>query len=103
MANQENLLPFISAMIVARNESAYIEKSLNSLINQTYPKDRYEILLIDGNSNDNTVEIAKNTVRSYCEKRKQIFNIKFLETLADPCCWLEYRYKKFKRTVFCQN
>ena len=80
MANQENLLPFISAMIVARNESAYIEKSLNSLINQTYPKDRYEILLIDGNSNDNTVEIAKNTVRSYCENNgNRSFNIKFLE------------------------
>lgn len=61
MANQVNTLPFVSAMIVMRNESQYIERSLKSLINQTYPKNKYEILVIDGNSDDNSMEIAKNT------------------------------------------
>lgn len=52
-------IPFISALIVTRNEKEYIEKSLVSLIAQTYPKDRYEILIIDGMSNDGTREIIQ--------------------------------------------
>ena len=40
--------PFVSALLVTRNEKSYIEKSLRSLIDQDYPKDCYEIIVIDG-------------------------------------------------------
>lgn len=56
------MLPYISTMIVARNESKYIEKSLNSLINQDYPKDRYEIIIIDGDSEDGTLDIVQRVI-----------------------------------------
>lgn len=75
--SQNLSLPFVSAMIVARNESAYIEKSLKSLINQNYPKERYEILFIDGNSDDDTVEIVKEIISDY-EKGNYNLNIKIL-------------------------
>lgn len=55
-------LPFVTAMIVARNEENYIEKCLQSLIEQSYPSDLYEILIIDGMSTDKTIEIAKQTI-----------------------------------------
>lgn len=51
--------PFITAMIVARNEEIYIEKCFKSLLEQSYPADRYEILIIDGMSTDSTVTVAK--------------------------------------------
>ena len=57
--------PFITAMIVARNEEKYIEKCFRSLLEQSYPPDRYEILIIDGLSDDDTLAIAKDTENKY--------------------------------------
>ena len=41
------------------NEEKYIENCINSLISQTFPKCQMEWLLIDGDSDDNTVAICK--------------------------------------------
>ena len=38
-------LPYVSVILVTRNEEKFIEMSLMSLINQTYPKDKYEIII----------------------------------------------------------
>lgn len=50
---------FISVVIPAHNEQIYIEQCLESLIFQDYPKDQYEIIVVDNNSKDNTQEIAR--------------------------------------------
>lgn len=50
-------LPFVSAMIVARNEEKRIRKCINSLLHQDYPSNRYEIIIIDGESTDGTLKI----------------------------------------------
>ncbi|HNW59536.1 MAG TPA: glycosyltransferase [bacterium] len=47
--------PFISVLVAARNESAHIAPLLDALSRQDYPGDRYEILLIDDASGDDTV------------------------------------------------
>ena len=52
--------PYCSIVIPAFNEEKYIEQCLFSLKNQTYPKDKFEIIVIDNDSSDKTVEIAKN-------------------------------------------
>lgn len=57
--------PFVTAMIVARNEEKYIEKCFKSLLQQSYPADKYEVLIIDGLSDDNTIAIAKETEKKY--------------------------------------
>lgn len=57
--------PFVSALLVTRNEQAYIERALLSLINQTYPKDSYEIIIIDGESTDQTLEIVDRLIEQY--------------------------------------
>lgn len=54
--------PFVSALLVTRNEQAYIERALMSLIDQTYPKDSYEIIIIDGESTDKTLEIVHRLI-----------------------------------------
>ena len=57
--------PFVSALLVTRNEQDYIEHALMSYINQDYPKDRYEIIVIDGESIDNTVSVVKSIKEKY--------------------------------------
>ena len=57
----EQTMPFVTAMIVVRNEENYISKAILSLLNQDYPKDSFELLIIDGESTDRTVEVAKQT------------------------------------------
>lgn len=41
-----------------RNEELHISECLESLSRQTYPKDRFEVLVIDGLSEDKTLEIV---------------------------------------------
>jgi glycosyltransferase involved in cell wall biosynthesis len=49
----------ISFVIPTLNASDTIESCLQSIVNQDYPKDKIEILIIDGYSSDNTVQLAK--------------------------------------------
>ena len=50
--------PLISVVIPALNEEKYIETTLRSLKNQDF-KGKFEIIVVDGMSKDNTVKIAK--------------------------------------------
>ena len=52
--------PFVSVLLVTRNEKNYISKSLLSLVNQTYPRNRYEIIIVDGMSDDGSFELKKS-------------------------------------------
>jgi len=47
----------ISVIVASRNEMDYIGQCLESLINQDYPKDEFEIIVVDGMSNDGTRDI----------------------------------------------
>lgn len=49
----------ISVIIPARNEEANIGQLLEALQQQSYPKQLYEVIVIDDHSEDRTVEIVK--------------------------------------------
>ncbi|SFR40296.1 Glycosyl transferase family 2 [Marinobacter gudaonensis] len=51
--------PFVSIVIPAYNEGDHIGKCLAALISQNYPDDRYEIIVVDNGSSDNTVAEAQ--------------------------------------------
>ncbi|MBI5464825.1 MAG: glycosyltransferase [Ignavibacteriales bacterium] len=51
--------PFVSVVVPARNEEDGIVACLESLRNQTYPTERYEIILVDDHSSDRTGELAE--------------------------------------------
>lgn len=52
-------MPFVTVMMPIRNEAAFIERSLGAILAQDYPPDRMEILIADGRSDDNTLEIIR--------------------------------------------
>lgn len=55
-----NKLPEVSIVIPTYNEGDNIEVCINSLKNQNFPSESYEIIVVDNNSNDNTLDIVKN-------------------------------------------
>jgi succinoglycan biosynthesis protein ExoA len=50
--------PFVSVIIPVRNEEKSIAQCLQSVADQDYPKDRMEILVVDGGSEDRSPEIV---------------------------------------------
>lgn len=50
----------ISVIVPTYNEENNIERCLKSLNEQTIPRENYEIIVVDGGSEDRTIEIAKN-------------------------------------------
>ena len=51
--------PEVSLVVTCRNNAQTIGECLRSLAEQDYPKDAYEIVVIDANSTDDTMQIAK--------------------------------------------
>lgn len=111
-------LPFISIIIPAKNEEKLIGSCINSLNLLAYPKDRYEIIITDGLSTDNTVSVAQNLGAKVISNPKQTVspgrNIGFehakgdLIAFTDADCifdnnWLTNCVKYFERdaTVAC--
>jgi succinoglycan biosynthesis protein ExoA len=52
--------PFVSVIMPVRNEAAFIALSLNAVLHQDYPRQRMEILLADGASEDDTLAIVRS-------------------------------------------
>ena len=49
--------PAVTIVIPCRNEERFIEACLDSIIRQDFPKDRLEVLILDGGSEDRTLDI----------------------------------------------
>ncbi len=52
-------LPTISVIMPVLNEAAFIEGSLRAILDQDYPAECLEVLVVDGMSNDGTREIVQ--------------------------------------------
>lgn len=49
--------PMVSVLVPAHNEALVLKRTVQALLNFDYPKDRYEIIVINDNSNDDTEQI----------------------------------------------
>ncbi len=57
--NMLDNVPIISVVVAARDEEKNISRCIQSLLNQDYPLDKYEIIIVDDFSTDKTAEITK--------------------------------------------
>ena len=52
--------PQVSIIIPTYNEEKVIENRINNIMDLNYPKEKYEIIIVDSGSTDNTVKIVEN-------------------------------------------
>jgi len=71
--------PSVSIVISAKNEEKNIKRLLSSLSTQNYPKDKYEIIIANDKSTDNTLDIINNI--------KNIENLKIINIEETPKNW----------------
>ncbi len=62
----------ISIIIPARNEEENIAGCLDSICNQSYPKELFEVLVVDDHSTDNTAAIIK----TYAKQNVKLISLK---------------------------
>ncbi len=57
--------PIVSILIPCRNEAEFIGACLDSIVNNDYPLEQLEVLVLDGMSDDGTREIVDEYARKY--------------------------------------
>ena len=58
----------VSIIITSFNREKFIGRAIRSALNQKFPKDQFEVLVIDDGSKDNSVKIIKdfgNEIKSF--------------------------------------
>ena len=53
-------LPFVSVIVLNYNGAHFLPACLNALRGQTYPADRFEVIITDNGSSDGSLELLKN-------------------------------------------
>lgn len=66
--------PFVSIMVPAHNEGVVIVKTVAALLNFDYPEDRYEIIVINDNSTDNSAELLKEIQNQNPTRKLMVIN-----------------------------
>jgi glycosyltransferase involved in cell wall biosynthesis len=66
------MLPFVSIIIPTFNRAELLKKTIHTFLNLNYPKSKYEIIISDNNSKDNTKYIVEKFKKRH-SKIKYIF------------------------------
>jgi len=88
---------YISVIVPVFNSEKYIEQCINALLDQDYPEDRYEIIMVDNNSTDMSINIISRYPRirllqepeqsSYAARNRGIRSAKGeVISFTDPDC-----------------
>ncbi len=67
----------ITVGIIARNEGKNIYNTLKNILSQSFGPESYEIIVVDGNSDDNTREIATRILDNSSVKHKVLNEVDF--------------------------
>lgn len=82
----------ISIVMGVLNEEKRLPRSLNSISEQDYPKDKIQLMIADGGSSDKTVEIAKSYGAEVFDNPKKLgdYGIKMLAEKATGDLFLPF-------------
>jgi len=69
-----NYRPKVTVIVPTYNEARFIEKKLNNIYEQEYPKDKLEVIIVDSASDDGTPELVRKWASEYPN-----VNLKFIE------------------------
>lgn len=58
-------MPLVSIIVLCRNEEKFISSCLDSIIANNYPKDKLEVLVVDGMSEDGTRVLVERYEKKY--------------------------------------
>ncbi len=72
-SHQLQRFPYVSVVIAVRNEEITIEQCLDSVVNQHYPADRFEVIVVDDHSTDSTPHILKKLTKRH--KQLKVFSL----------------------------
>jgi len=61
--------PFLTIVMPVRNEARFIKTTLHQLLAQDYPQDRYEIIVADGESTDDTQQLVLEMAQRHAQVR----------------------------------
>lgn len=67
--SDETITPSVSIIVAAHNEEANIERCLLALCSQRYSQEKFEIIVIDDRSDDQTGAIIKTLVHRFAQLR----------------------------------
>ncbi|MCB0689340.1 MAG: glycosyltransferase, partial [Saprospiraceae bacterium] len=62
--DQPQRTPSVSIVVAFRDEADHLQALMNALVRQDYPRNKYEVILVDNHSKDDGL----NIVRCYAEK-----------------------------------
>lgn len=70
--SEETDVPLVSVIVPMRNERRYIERCLRSLAAQDYPHERFEVIVVDGQSDDGSRDLVE-------AMREELPNLRLLD------------------------
>jgi succinoglycan biosynthesis protein ExoA len=73
--------PFVSVIVPVRNEGRFVERTIKQLLEQDYPANRFEILVVDGRSSDSTRSLVEARAHG-CLNLRLAENPRFLSSAA---------------------
>lgn len=61
------MCPSVTVIMPVRNEERFIRRSLGAVLGQDYPTECLEVIVVDGNSSDTTLAVARAMQRDHCD------------------------------------
>src|SRR5262249_44304195 len=78
---RSEFVPVITVIVPVRNEARFLARTIEQLVAQDYPGDRFEVLVVDGRSDDATRAIAEEMAAVHPQV-KVLDNPRYLSSAA---------------------
>ncbi len=62
----------VTVIVPTYNEASFIERKLDNIYHQSYPRDLVEVIVVDGASSDGTADLAERWARSHGDLRVRV-------------------------------